>query len=146
MIHSNRICYYLTVCTVFFLMEVTLSKASPQTVCGNTLKIPRGYHRAQPGLQNRNGDIHNRSLSAWTWTINHEENRIPKTITEAVCSFTYCINPKTNPDQIELDEKLISVPIHQTVLVLNLVKPLNGYQASFISISVGCICVKRRIS
>ncbi|KAL4623857.1 interleukin-17A-like [Arapaima gigas] len=118
-----------------------LAKDTSDTVCGSTLKIPKGYHRTQLKLQNGNRNIHNRSLSAWTWTMNHEENRIPKTIAEAVCNFTYCINLR-KPNAIELDDQLLSMPIHQNVLVLNLVKPQNCYQASLISVAVGCTCVK----
>uniref|UniRef100_A0A3B3S0J0 Uncharacterized protein n=1 Tax=Paramormyrops kingsleyae TaxID=1676925 RepID=A0A3B3S0J0_9TELE len=131
----------MAVCCAALLVVMIEAK---DTVCGSTLKIPSKYYEAQPRLPDLNGNINNRSLSAWTWKLNHVESRIPKTITEAVCSFMYCLNPKARPGVAELDERFNSVPIHQSMLVLNHVKSLSCYQASFISIVVGCTCVKAK--
>ncbi|XP_036398080.1 interleukin 17a/f2 [Megalops cyprinoides] len=133
-------------CCVAALLGTSQAKDKARSICNTTLKIPWNYQAGRGDVQEGNGNIHNRSLSAWTWRVNYEENRIPKSISEAVCNFSYCTDPKSDPDKAELHDKLNSVPIHQEVLVLNLNKTLNCYQASYISVTVGCTCVRAKTS
>ncbi|XP_061089152.1 interleukin 17a/f2 [Conger conger] len=109
------------------------------------LSFIQWYSTELHSLSKGNSNIHTRSLSAWTWRINFEENRIPKTISEAVCSSNYCIDPKSGPGWTQHDVKLNSVPISQNLLVLHFDKALDCYHASFIPVTLGCTCVRARV-
>ncbi|KAJ8393036.1 hypothetical protein AAFF_G00069400 [Aldrovandia affinis] len=136
----------LVACCLAALLVTAQTKDKAETVHSTTLKIPHNYQVASPGVLEGNGNIHARSLSAWTWRVNFQENRIPKAIHEAVCSSSYCLHPKYGRARDEMNEELNSVPIHQELLVLHLNKTLNVYQASHLSVAVGCTCVRARIA
>ncbi|KAG7465769.1 hypothetical protein MATL_G00157050 [Megalops atlanticus] len=110
---TNTVGIYMVLCCAVALLGTSQAKDNARSICNTTLKIPRNYQAGRGDVQEGNGNIHNRSLSAWTWRINYEENRIPKSISEAVCTFSYCTDPKSHPDKAELHDKLNSVPIHQ---------------------------------
>ncbi|XP_027869629.1 interleukin 17a/f2 isoform X1 [Xiphophorus couchianus] len=86
-----------------------------------------------------NGNVHQRSLSPWSWRSSTAKNRIPSTIWEASCSTKFCSEPKPG-QQGEHDWN--SVPIHQDVLVLTRMEGSRCYNASYLSVAVGCTCVR----
>lgn len=61
---NENFLYLQAVCCVALLVVMIEAKG---TVCGSTLKIPSKYYETQPRLPDLNGNINNRSLSAWTW-------------------------------------------------------------------------------
>ncbi|XP_016520528.1 interleukin 17a/f2 isoform X2 [Poecilia formosa] len=86
-----------------------------------------------------NGNVHQRSLSPWSWRSSTVKNRIPSTIWEASCSTRFCSGPK--PGQEE-EHNWNSVPIHQNILVLTRMEGSRCYNASYLSVAVGCTCVR----
>lgn len=67
------------------------------------------------------------------------KNRIPSTLWEAECTSSFCSSP--NPGQTDTHD-LNSVPVHQTILVLNRQDGGRCYTASYRSVAVGCTCVR----
>lgn len=65
-------------------------------------------------------------------------DRIPSTLWEAECSSSFCSSP--NPG-FRHGHDLNSVPVYQSVLVLNRYQGGNCYTASYQSVAVGCTCV-----
>ncbi|XP_014890981.1 interleukin 17a/f2 isoform X2 [Poecilia latipinna] len=90
-------------------------------------------------LAEGNGNVHQRSLSPWSWRSSTVKNRIPSTIWEASCSTKFCSGPK--PGQEE-EHNWNSVPIHQNILVLTRMEGSRCYNASYLSVAVGCTCVR----
>ncbi|KAG9336104.1 hypothetical protein JZ751_002451, partial [Albula glossodonta] len=116
-------------------MVTVHARHKANTLCNSSLKIPRNYQAVPTSVLEGNSNIHARSLSSWTWRINFEENRIPKTISEADCTSSYCVNPKRGPGRVEFDNKLNSVPIRQELLVLRLNKTLGCFQTSYLTVN-----------
>ncbi|XP_064187974.1 interleukin 17a/f2 [Anguilla rostrata] len=135
----------MVACCLAVLLMTTQANREAKSVCNAKLKVTHNYQAVTPGVLVGNSNIHTRSLSPWTWRINFEEKRIPKTISEAVCSSNYCIDPNSRPDWAQHEVKLNSVPIAQNQLVLHFNKTLDCYKASFISVTVGCTCVRARM-
>ncbi|XP_070824852.1 interleukin 17a/f2 [Chaetodon trifascialis] len=82
--------------------------------------------------------IHSRSLSQWSWRSSTVRNRIPSTIWEAECSSSFCSSP--SPGQTDR-HNLNSVPVYQDILVLTRQDGRRCYNASYLSVAVGCTCV-----
>uniref|UniRef100_A0A8C5MKU6 Interleukin 17B n=1 Tax=Leptobrachium leishanense TaxID=445787 RepID=A0A8C5MKU6_9ANUR len=92
-----------------------------------------------------------RSLSPWTYVINHDENRIPVDIPEARCLCTGCINPFTMQEDLSMS----SIPIHSKIPVRRRLcdtssqglrtrkrkKCHKEYIAVMENIAVGCTCI-----
>ncbi|XP_066573140.1 interleukin-17B-like [Amia ocellicauda] len=92
-----------------------------------------------------------RSLSPWSYSINHDENRIPVDIPEAQCSCAGCINPFT----MQEDRTMNSVPIYTKIPVRRLLCDKRGkkprrkkkkkcgteYRTVVEYIAVGCTCI-----
>ncbi|XP_072257070.1 interleukin-17B [Pyxicephalus adspersus] len=92
-----------------------------------------------------------RSLSPWTYSINHDENRIPASIPEARCLCSGCINPFTMQEDLSMS----SIPIYSKIPVRrrlcdSKLPALRGrrrkkchkeYTAVMENIAVGCTCI-----
>ncbi|XP_068128979.1 interleukin-17B [Hyperolius riggenbachi] len=92
-----------------------------------------------------------RSLSPWTYSINHDENRIPASIPEARCLCTGCINPFT----MQEDHSMSSIPIYSKIPVRRRLcdhsspgprgrrrkKCHKEYTSVMENIAVGCTCI-----
>ncbi|NXR10501.1 IL17B protein, partial [Semnornis frantzii] len=92
-----------------------------------------------------------RSLSPWTYSINHDAARIPADLPEARCLCTGCINPFT----MQEDRTMASIPIYSRLPVRRLLCQVPGevgnkhfgkkchkkYQMVMESIAVGCTCI-----
>ncbi|KAM8973725.1 interleukin-17B [Pelodytes ibericus] len=92
-----------------------------------------------------------RSLSPWTYIINHNENRIPAYIPEAQCLCTGCINPFTMQEDLSMS----SIPIYSKIPVRRRLcessslghrgrkrkKCHKDYIAVMENIAVGCTCI-----
>ncbi|XP_026865413.2 interleukin-17B-like [Electrophorus electricus] len=89
-----------------------------------------------------------RSLSPWSYRINHDENRKPVDIPEAKCSCAGCINPFT----MQEDRSMTSVLIYTKIPVRRLLcnrpsktrkkkKCVRRYRTVVESIAVGCTCI-----
>ncbi|XP_075716157.1 interleukin-17B [Rhinoderma darwinii] len=92
-----------------------------------------------------------RSLSPWTYSINHDENRIPVDIPEARCLCSGCINPFTMQEDLSMS----SIPIYSKIPVRrrfceNSSPGLKGRRrkkchkestAVMENIAVGCTCI-----
>ncbi|XP_072492424.1 interleukin-17C [Notamacropus eugenii] len=104
-----------------------------------------------PSLQLENvneAEVHQRSLSPWTYRIDSDENRYPQKLAFAECLCKGCINMKSGRETSSFN----SVELHQRVLVLRR-KPcaLKGsaqvtpgaftFQTEYINVPVGCTCV-----
>ncbi|KAJ8341835.1 hypothetical protein SKAU_G00341260 [Synaphobranchus kaupii] len=144
MILTRNAC--MVACCLAILSVTTQAKHEAKSICNSELKVTRNYQAVPPGALVGNSNIHARALSPWTWRINFEEDRIPKTISEAVCSSKYCIDPKSGPGWAQNEVTLNSVPIPQNLLVLHFNNTLACYQASFISVTMGCTCVQARMA
>uniref|UniRef100_A0A8D0G6S8 Interleukin 17B n=1 Tax=Sphenodon punctatus TaxID=8508 RepID=A0A8D0G6S8_SPHPU len=89
-----------------------------------------------------------RSLSPWTYSINHDSARIPADIPEARCLCAGCINPFT----MQEDRTMVSIPIYSKVpvhrLLCNPSKPgrkkkrcHKEHKMVMETIAVGCTCI-----
>ncbi|XP_072006757.1 interleukin-17B [Engystomops pustulosus] len=91
-----------------------------------------------------------RSLSPWTYRINHDENRIPVDIPEARCLCSGCINPFTMQEDLSMS----SIPIYSKIPVRRRFcensaghrgrrrkKCHKEYTAVMENIAVGCTCI-----
>ncbi|XP_018408552.1 PREDICTED: interleukin-17B [Nanorana parkeri] len=92
-----------------------------------------------------------RSLSPWTYSINHDENRIPASIPEARCLCSGCINPFTMQEDLSMSSIPIysKIPVRRRLCDSNL-PGLRGrrrkkchkeYTAVMENIAVGCTCI-----
>lgn len=92
-----------------------------------------------------------RSLSPWTYSINHDENRIPADIPEARCLCSGCINPFTMQEDLSMSSILIysKIPVRRRFCENNLAglrgrrrkKCHKEYTAVMENIAVGCTCI-----
>nr|XP_023700446.1 interleukin-17B isoform X1 [Paramormyrops kingsleyae] len=90
-----------------------------------------------------------RSLSPWSYRINHDENRIPVDIPEAKCSCAGCINPFTMQEDRTMTSVLIytKIPVRRRLCDRLSVKHrkkkkcLSQYKTVVESIAVGCTCI-----
>ncbi|XP_060766168.1 interleukin-17B-like [Neoarius graeffei] len=85
-----------------------------------------------------------RSLSPWSYRINHDENRRPVDIPEAKCACVGCINPFT----MQEDRSMTSVLIYAKIPVRRLQCPrkkkkkcVPRFRTVVESIAVGCTCI-----
>ncbi|KAG9490660.1 interleukin-17B isoform X2 [Eleutherodactylus coqui] len=92
-----------------------------------------------------------RSLSPWTYSINHDEDRIPLDIPEARCLCSGCINPLTMQEDLSMS----SIPIYSKIPVRRRFcesssaglrgrrrkKCHKEYTAVMENIAVGCTCI-----
>ncbi|KAI7801644.1 putative interleukin-17B-like, partial [Triplophysa rosa] len=91
-----------------------------------------------------------RSLSPWSYRINHDEKRKPVDIPEAVCSCVGCINPFTMQEDRTMTSALIytKIPVRRMLCHRPARKPNNKkkkctprYRTVVESIAVGCTCI-----
>ncbi|KAJ8281512.1 hypothetical protein COCON_G00040310 [Conger conger] len=90
-----------------------------------------------------------RSLSPWSYRINHDENRIPVDIPEAKCSCVGCINPFTMQEDRTMSSVLIytKIPVRRRLCDRMSKKPRKKkkcvplYRTVVESIAVGCTCI-----
>ncbi|XP_036403601.1 interleukin-17B-like [Megalops cyprinoides] len=90
-----------------------------------------------------------RSLSPWSYRINHDENRIPVDIPEAKCSCVGCINPFTMQEDRTMTSVLIytKIPVRRrlcdklTKRIRKKKKCIPLYRTVVESIAVGCTCI-----
>ncbi|KAG9334848.1 hypothetical protein JZ751_006417, partial [Albula glossodonta] len=90
-----------------------------------------------------------RSLSPWSYRINHDENRIPVDIPEAKCSCVGCINPFTMQEDRTMTSVLIytKIPVRRRLCDKLSKKPrkkkkcVPHYRTVVESIAVGCTCI-----
>ncbi|XP_030069208.1 interleukin-17B [Microcaecilia unicolor] len=91
-----------------------------------------------------------RSLSPWTYSINHDEHRIPVDIPEARCLCSGCINPFT----MQEDRTMSSIPIYSKIPVKRQLchvakagqkhkprKKCRKYESVMENVAVGCTCI-----
>nr|BAV01250.1 interleukin 17A/F2 [Cyprinus carpio] len=102
----------MTILLSCVLANLTLAKQGQKKICDTSLTISNDFHASLDEDAKGNGNIHNRSLSAWTWIPKYSPRRIPQVIFEAQCSSEYCTLPNG------VDTRLNSLPIYQEILVL----------------------------
>ncbi|XP_043925827.1 interleukin-17B [Protopterus annectens] len=92
-----------------------------------------------------------RSLSPWSYSINHDDKRVPSDIPEAHCLCTGCINPFT----MQEDRTMSSVPIYTKIpvkrLLCNTSRSVSRHQKKkchsqkyktvMENIAIGCTCI-----
>ncbi|KAG1973142.1 interleukin 17a/f2 [Pimephales promelas] len=123
------------------LASLTFAKQKPKQVCDTDLTISDDFYGSPSEDMVGNGNIHNNSLSAWTWIPKISHNRIPQVIFEAQCKSEYCTFPTG------VDERLNSVPIYQDIMVLKKdSKDKKCFRATFERVIVGCTCVWAKTS
>ncbi|XP_059214185.1 interleukin 17a/f2 [Centropristis striata] len=135
-VHTLLVC-----CSVFWVVvsSFRVKAPSPPPSCNASLAFSSDVSSSSEG----NGNIHRRSLSAWTWRSSTVKNRIPSTLWEAECSSSFC----SSPDPGHSDHhSLNSVPVHQNVLVLTRRDADGCYTAAYRSVAVGCTCVWAKTS
>ncbi|XP_065097983.1 interleukin-17B-like [Paramisgurnus dabryanus] len=91
-----------------------------------------------------------RSLSPWSYRINHDEERKPVDIPEAVCSCVGCINPFTMQEDRSMTSTLIytKIPVRRLMCHRPTKKPRKNknkceprFRTVVESIAVGCTCI-----
>ncbi|CAM4616723.1 unnamed protein product [Leuciscus chuanchicus] len=90
-----------------------------------------------------------RSLSPWSYRINHDETRKPVDIPEAMCSCVGCINPFTMQEDRTMTSALIytKIPVRRLLCHRPTRKPTKKktcvprYRTVVESIAVGCTCI-----
>ncbi|XP_062857247.1 interleukin-17B-like [Trichomycterus rosablanca] len=87
-----------------------------------------------------------RSLSPWSYRINHDENRRPVDIPEAKCACAGCINPFTMQEDRSMTSVLIyaKIPVRRLLCSRKKKKKNNcvpRYRTVVESIAVGCTCI-----
>uniref|UniRef100_A0A3B4C0Z3 Interleukin 17a/f2 n=1 Tax=Pygocentrus nattereri TaxID=42514 RepID=A0A3B4C0Z3_PYGNA len=120
-----------------FLSSCYNLRTTQKKICDVGLKIP-DFHGAEAEMLGGNGNINNRSLSAWNWIPDTSPHRIPGVIFEAQCETHYCTDPNNN-----LQTELNSVPIYHYILVLHQDKQdRKCFTASYqkVSLHSSCIC------
>ncbi|XP_052002088.1 interleukin 17a/f2 [Xyrauchen texanus] len=124
------------------LMSITYAKQGQKRICNTDLTISSFYDSSQAANTVGNGNIHNRSLSSWTWIPKISFHRIPQVIFEAQCQSEYCNYPYTG-----VDSRLNSLPIYQDILVLKQdTQDGKCFRAVFERVIVGCTCVWAKTS
>ncbi|XP_053257894.1 interleukin-17C [Podarcis raffonei] len=96
-----------------------------------------------------NREIHERSISPWTYRIDEDEDRYPRKLSIAECLCKGCIDVKTGQEVTSLN----SVPVFQNMMVLRR-KPCQHndeaagftFEVKYIDVSVACACVLPRYS
>uniref|UniRef100_A0A3B4C0V9 Interleukin 17a/f2 n=1 Tax=Pygocentrus nattereri TaxID=42514 RepID=A0A3B4C0V9_PYGNA len=133
--------YRVVFCVGLLMLSLTDVKATQKKICDVGLKIP-DFHGAEAEMLGGNGNINNRSLSAWNWIPDTSPHRIPGVIFEAQCETHYCTDPNNN-----LQTELNSVPIYHYILVLHQDKQdRKCFTASYQKVTVGCTCVRAQSS
>ncbi|XP_051501999.1 interleukin-17A-like [Myxocyprinus asiaticus] len=124
------------------LVGLTYAKQGQKRICDTGLMISSDYDSSQAANTDANGNIHKRSLSAWTWIPKFSSHTIPQVIFEAECLSEYCSYPSTG-----VDERLNSLPIYQDILVLKQDKQNRKcFRAISERVIVGCTCVWAKAS
>uniref|UniRef100_W5LAG1 Interleukin 17B n=1 Tax=Astyanax mexicanus TaxID=7994 RepID=W5LAG1_ASTMX len=90
-----------------------------------------------------------RSLSPWSYRINHDEKRRPVDIPEAKCSCSGCINPFTMQEDLSMSSALIytQLPVRRLLCdppsgrKARRKKCVRRYRTVVESIAVGCTCI-----
>ncbi|TTO79342.1 Interleukin-17F [Bagarius yarrelli] len=123
------------------MLGLTDADNNKPATCDIGLIIPKHFHTPESEKTEGNGDINNRSLSAWKWVPHTIGNRIPAVIWEAQCKSHHCTSPYS---QQKVD--LSSVPIYSSLLVLTQ-DPRNRmcFTPKFQRVAVGCTCVTKRL-
>ncbi|XP_042276901.1 interleukin 17a/f2 [Thunnus maccoyii] len=132
----HSVCTLLLLCcsALWVASSSEVKVSSPPPGCDSLLTLSSEISSLSEG----NGNIHSRSVSPWRWKSSTVKNRIPSTLWEAECSSSFCSSP--NPGQTDR-HNLNSVPIYQSVLVLNRQEKGHCYTAKYHSVAVGCTCV-----
>ncbi|CAB1448827.1 unnamed protein product [Pleuronectes platessa] len=129
----------LVCCTALWVVVSSSSsssgvKATPPPGCDSMLSFSSEVSSFSVGRTN----VNRRSLSPWKWRSSTVKTRVPSTLWEAECIDTFCSG---------LDKhRLMSVPVYQSVLVLNRQQGALCYTASYQSVAVGCTCVWAKTS
>uniref|UniRef100_A0A8C4NBI5 Uncharacterized protein n=1 Tax=Eptatretus burgeri TaxID=7764 RepID=A0A8C4NBI5_EPTBU len=106
---------------------------------------PRNLQKSIPPCPNwtpsflEKSDLKDRSLSPWTFKINHKKGRVPEAIIEAVCLCRGCINPSNGTEV----HHSVSVPVYGSILVLHHRECPGGqvrYHQEHLRVAVGCTC------
>uniref|UniRef100_A0AAY4A501 Uncharacterized protein n=1 Tax=Denticeps clupeoides TaxID=299321 RepID=A0AAY4A501_9TELE len=87
--------------------------------------------------------INNSSLSPWVYSITEDDSRFPRTIMEARCLYSGCLNSK-GQETLDLQSK----PILTEVLILRRVTGVGDtyyFRLESKTISVGCTCVRHQV-
>ncbi|XP_078701802.1 interleukin-25-like isoform X1 [Branchiostoma floridae x Branchiostoma belcheri] len=99
-------------------------------------------------------DVNLRAAAPWNLVLDHDENRFPKDIAVANCTYKHCYDHKNNRE----DANGESIPYYGTVPVLEKKKlrkgqkcPKDGkrtysYKRKLKTIAVACICVRPQVS
>nr|XP_020458320.1 interleukin-17A-like [Monopterus albus] len=138
-----RLCTLLVCCSVLWVAMSSSStdKTSPSVAappgCDSMLAFSSGVSSWSEG----NGNIYSRSLSPWSWRSSTVKNRIPATLWEAKCKNSSCSRP--NPSHWD-GYNLNSVPVYQNILVLTRQDGGHCYNASYLSVAVGCTCIRAK--
>uniref|UniRef100_A0A8C1INR3 Interleukin 17a/f2 n=1 Tax=Cyprinus carpio TaxID=7962 RepID=A0A8C1INR3_CYPCA len=123
------------------LVNLTFAKQGQKRICDTSLMISSDINGSPDTDAEGNGNIHNRSLSAWTWIPKISPHRIPQVIFEAQCSSEYCTFPSG------MDTRLNSLPIYQDILVLKQdTEDRKCFRVTFERVIVGCTCVWAKTS
>uniref|UniRef100_A0A671K420 Uncharacterized protein n=1 Tax=Sinocyclocheilus anshuiensis TaxID=1608454 RepID=A0A671K420_9TELE len=110
------------------LANLTFAKQGQKRICDTSLMISSDFSASLDTDAEGNGNIHNRSLSAWTWM-------------SSLINSEYCTFPSG------MDTRLNSLPIYQDILVLKQDKEdRKCFRATFERVIVGCTCVWAKTS
>ncbi|KAG7328052.1 hypothetical protein KOW79_007996 [Hemibagrus wyckioides] len=132
----------LLLCCGFLVLSLTHANNKQTTICDTGLIIPKHFHTSESETMEGNGNINNRSLSAWKWIPHTGTRRIPGVIFEADCESHHCTYPGRQ-QHMELN----SVPIYSNMLVLTQdLKNKKCFTVKFQRVTVGCTCVWERSS
>ncbi|XP_043861558.1 interleukin-17A [Dromiciops gliroides] len=104
------------------------------------VKISMNIINRNPGSK-MSPDYKKRSTSPWDMFPNEDANRLPRTIWEAKCRHSGCINAEG-----KVDHHMNSVEIQQEILVLRRQFPncSTSFQLEKMLVTVGCTCVTPR--
>ncbi|XP_067904700.1 interleukin-17D-like [Heterodontus francisci] len=89
--------------------------------------------------------IGERSTSPWSYRINEDEARYPRRLMEAYCLYKGCFGPDGR-----LDDTVMSVPYHTSVLVLRRTSRCKHntyvYKVAEEKIPAFCVCIMREVA
>uniref|UniRef100_A0A671K1E4 Uncharacterized protein n=1 Tax=Sinocyclocheilus anshuiensis TaxID=1608454 RepID=A0A671K1E4_9TELE len=123
------------------LANLTFAKQGQKRICDTSLMISSDFSASLDTDAEGNGNIHNRSLSAWTWMNQIYCYVWEVNIKSSLINSEYCTFPSG------MDTRLNSLPIYQDILVLKQDKEdRKCFRATFERVIVGCTCVWAKTS
>ncbi|KAJ6657130.1 hypothetical protein lerEdw1_002719 [Lerista edwardsae] len=112
----------------------------------------RHHEHRCPRLQSQStlsSEVHERSISPWTYRIDEDKDRFPEKLAFAECLCKGCIDSKTGAETTALN----SVPVLQSLMVLHRKPCQHGsdspgftFEVRYIKVPVACTCALPRSS